>query len=190
MDTQPWATSQELIRDLKLKEHPEGGHFVLTNTQEEIIPSPFADGTPRPLASSIYYLLSENSPTGFIHMNKSITYHVLHHGRAEYTLITPGSPPTVERKVMGANIAAGETRMLLVGTGVWKMSRLLPEDHKKTTQWEKDHVYCLITEVVVPGFDWEDHQYMNIDQLETMFDKEGDGGRWIKELSEFIRKDS
>lgn len=27
------------------------------------------------------------------------TMHVLHQGRAEYTLIAPGSPPKIERKV-------------------------------------------------------------------------------------------
>ena len=74
----------------------------------------------RPLATSIYYLLSLDEPNGVFHMNKSAvrltigimlydrgnvtdvgiqTMHVLHQGRAEYTLITPGSPPRIERKV-------------------------------------------------------------------------------------------
>lgn len=60
---------------------------------------------------------------------------------------------------MGTNIAAGESRQLLVGTGVWKMSRLLPEDVEYG---------CLITEVVVPGFHWEDHNFLTIEGLKTL----------------------
>jgi predicted cupin superfamily sugar epimerase len=55
---------------------------------------------------------------------------------------------------MGTN--PGESRQLLVGTGVWKRSRILPEDRAlvKTPQ-DKEKIGCLITEVVVPGFHWE-----------------------------------
>lgn len=89
------------------------------------------------------------------------TYHVLHQGRAEYTLITPTFPPTIEVKVMGTG--PGETRQLLVGTGVWKRSRILPEDRAlaKTTA-DQDKVGCLITEVVVPGFHWEGELLPNV----------------------------
>ncbi len=77
------------------------------------------------------------------------TYHVLHRGRAEYTLIHPpegGEPPRVETKIIGTN--AGETRLLLVGTGVWKMSRLLTEDVENAkTEEQKARLGCLITEV-------------------------------------------
>lgn len=45
---------------------------------------------------------------------------------------------------MGTNTDKGETRLLLVGTGVWKMSRLLPEDIEDE---EKAKAGCLITEV-------------------------------------------
>ncbi|KAJ7627665.1 hypothetical protein DFH06DRAFT_1007185, partial [Mycena polygramma] len=78
------------------------------------------------------------------------TYHALHQGRVEYTLITPGSPPFIENKVMGS---ADETRQLTAGSCVWKMSRLLPEElMQEKPEEEKQNLGCLITEVVVPGF--------------------------------------
>lgn len=78
--------------------------------------------------------------------------------------------------------------MLLVGTGVWKMSRLLAQDRGRTaTQHERDQMYCLITEVVVPGFDWEDHQYMKIDQLKEIFRNGEEGESRMEELSPFIK---
>lgn len=96
--------------------------------------------------------------------------HVHHTGRAEYTLITPSSAkgglPTIKRVVMGPNVLAGEQRQLLVGTGVWKMSRLLDEDLEGP---DLERTGCLITEVVVPGFHWEDHKYLTRAELEEMF---------------------
>ncbi|KZT24463.1 hypothetical protein NEOLEDRAFT_1067085 [Neolentinus lepideus HHB14362 ss-1] len=175
----------EVIKQLGLQRHPEGGYFAETDRQTETVPSPFADGASRSLATSIFYLLTNEEPNGYIHMNKSVTYHVLHHGRAEYTLIYPTNPPRVERKIIGTNAAAGELRQLLVGTGVWKMSRLLPEDRAAD---EKDLVGCLITEIVVPGFAWEDHQYLTLDGLRKLFESVDHGDEKIKELSVFIRK--
>ncbi|KAF8191363.1 RmlC-like cupin domain-containing protein, partial [Pholiota molesta] len=180
------SSSSALINDLQLQEHPEGGYFVVTNVQKEKILSPFAEGKPRELATSIYYFLTYDRPIGLFHMNKSVTYHVLHQGRAEYTLITPGNPPTIEKKVMGTNAAAGETRMLVVGTGIWKRSSLLEEDLQKArAQNEQEQVNCLITEVVVPGFDWEDHVYMYKDTLEKLFEGVEGGDGWVKEFSQF-----
>ncbi|KAF9004667.1 RmlC-like cupin domain-containing protein [Cyathus striatus] len=181
-------TSTQLIRDLKLEAHPEGGYFIETDKRKEHVYSPFAEGNAnRSLATSIYYLLTYDNPKGYIHMNKSVTYHVLHQGRAEYTLITPGNPPKVEKKIMGTNTAAGETRQLLVDTGIWKMSQLLQEDFTKAqTDAERDSINCLITEVVVPGFEWEDHKYLSKEALEDLFRGVDNGSESIDRFSAFI----
>ncbi|THH15011.1 hypothetical protein EUX98_g9529 [Antrodiella citrinella] len=123
--------NDELIKQLSLIKHVEGGYFAETDRQKDEIASPFAEGELRSLATTIYYLLAYEEPEGIFHMNKSPTMHVLHQGRAEYTLITPatdGGLPKVEIKVIGPNIHAGESLQLLVGSNVWKKSRLLPED--------------------------------------------------------------
>ncbi|KAI0635050.1 RmlC-like cupin domain-containing protein [Trametes polyzona] len=159
-----------LKRELNLLTHPEGGYFVETDRQKEQVPSPFANGALRPLATTIHYLLTPDEPNGVFHMNKSATMHVLHQGRAEYTLITPGNPPTIETKVMGPNIHAGEVLQLLVPTGVWKMSRLLQQDlEAATSDALKDRCGCLITEVVFPGFAWEDHGFLTRDAFEELW---------------------
>ncbi|CAK5272229.1 unnamed protein product [Mycena citricolor] len=158
------ATSSPLVKELGLLKHPEG------DRQTDEVPSPFVGGVRRSLATSIYYLLDYDRPSGVIHMNKSVTYHVLHQGQAEYTLITPGKgdiPPVIERKVIGTG--PNETRQLLVGTGVWKMSKLLDEDVASAeTLEEKRQLGCLITEVVVPGFAWEDHRFLTRAELEEL----------------------
>ncbi|KAH9174945.1 hypothetical protein EDB89DRAFT_1904161 [Lactarius sanguifluus] len=91
MDYSSSPRTAELIKDLGLIPHPEGGFFVETDRQDVQTPSPYADGALRSLSTTIFYLLTADNPSGKIHMNKSI---------------------------------------LLVGTGVWKMSRLLDVDMK------------------------------------------------------------
>ncbi|SRR6266404_6821775 len=90
MDYSP-SLSTDLIKDLGLIPHPEGGmclilssvqggaynnaftgFFAETNRQVVKISSPYADGALRSLATSIYYLLTADQPSGKIHMNKSI----------------------------------------------------------------------------------------------------------------------
>lgn len=104
--------------------------------------------------------------------------HVLHQGRAEYVLIYPpnhptySSPrPTVKRIVMGPDTTAGEVRQLYVESGVWKKSSLLKEDLEEVAkgQVDKEVVGCLITEVVIPGFEWADHKWMCREDLDSLF---------------------
>lgn len=80
--------------------------------------------------------------------------------------------------------------MLLVGTGIWKRSSLLEEDikHAKTNQ-EKDMTNCLITEVVVPGFDWKDHNYMNLRALKQLFDGVEGGEEKVTEFLPFVSQE-
>jgi len=173
-----------LIASLGLSRHPEGGYFAETDRQSEMIPSPFAGNAPRSLATSIYYLLTPDERNGVFHMNKSATMHVHHQGRAEYILITPSSPPRIERKIIGPNIHAGEVLQLLVPSGVWKMSRLLPADLESADSPDtRDHTGCLITEVVFPGFAWEDHGFLTKAELESLM-----GGPEAEEWVEYVRE--
>lgn len=76
--------------------YPLRGYYVETDRQAEEIPSPFAgmlpltgtsmhgvdrahtlaESAPRPLATTIYYLLSYDRPEGIFHMNKSAVYYI------------------------------------------------------------------------------------------------------------------
>ncbi|EPS93577.1 hypothetical protein FOMPIDRAFT_1055848 [Fomitopsis schrenkii] len=177
-------SNSTLIPELHLQRHPEGGYFVETDRQSDTVPSPFVGGAPRSLATSIYYLLTPDEKNGVFHVNKSATMHVLHQGRAEYVLITPsstpGNPPKVEKKIIGPNIRAGETLQLLVPSGVWKMSRLLADDLATATDSaQRDRVGCLITEVVFPGFAWEDHAFLTLADLENVFGGSDGGREWV-----------
>jgi predicted cupin superfamily sugar epimerase len=90
---------------------------------------------------------------------------------------------------MGTDVAAGEVRQLLVGTGVWKKSSLLPADLESAkTQDQKDCLGCLITEVVTPGFHWEDHQFLTMGGLQELLKGVVGEAKIVEELAPFITK--
>lgn len=126
------------------------------------------------------------------------TMHVHHRGRSEYTLITPhpasadkGWTPNMAKRVIGENTASGETRQLFVGGGVWKMSQIPDEDMEKVKEGRigVDQVGCLITEVVSPGFHWEDHEWLTMDGLRELFAGAPNAEAEVARLSKFVRPD-
>ena len=54
---------------------------------------------------------------------------------------------------------------------------------------DKDRVGCLITEVVVPGFHWEDHVFMKKQNLEDLFKGVEGGEKFIAEFEKYVKKD-
>ena len=76
---------------------------------------------------------------------------------------------------------------LLVPSGIWKMSRLLSEDLAAATSKEdgKERYGCLITEVVFPGFAWEDHVFLTRDEFDKLF-KDSSSAE-VKELVKYLK---
>ncbi|KAE8259798.1 hypothetical protein A4X13_0g770 [Tilletia indica] len=116
--------------------------------------------------------------TAVFHNNRSATMHLHHAGRAKYTLIEafplPGQRPRIKEVVVGTDSERGEVRQLLVeggDEGWWKMSEILEEDIPKDSEGDEalERVGCLISEVVIPAFDWADHQYMRESDLRRLF---------------------
>lgn len=102
-------------------------------------------GGQRHLMTSIYYLLTKDSPTGHFHLNQSDIVHYYHLGDPiQYMLIFPDG--TLRTPVMGSDILSGECLQLHVPGGVWKASQL------------KNGLagFGLISEAVTPGFDYAD----------------------------------
>lgn len=91
---------------------------------------------------------------------------------------------------MGSNTAAGEVRQLLVHDA-WKMSAIPAEDLEavKAGRVSADDVGCLITEVVVPGFVWEDHAFLTKTELEKLFEGVEGGSKFVEELGAHLRKE-
>jgi uncharacterized protein len=190
------STSESIIKTLKLQQHPEGGYFVETDRDTLRIPNPFAtDSTSslvesRSASTTIFYYLTPKSPLGHFHRNKARTVHTLHKGRGRYVIIhadevsstksgneeTEGGMPEsmswtgkarVETFVVGHNILEGERLQWLVTGGKYKASYLLPDEKDGDSS---DGL--LISETVVPGFEFSDHDFLNEDRFKVLLTEE------------------
>lgn len=129
---------QALISQLALSPHPEGGYFRRTYESEQIQRG-------RKLMSSIYYLLTDDQPTGHLHRNHSDIVHYWQHGSPlTYSLLSPAGK--LLQFTLGPDLANGQQLQLTVPGGFWKASQLLCGS------------YGLISEAVCPGFDCDDHE--------------------------------
>ncbi|RVD79780.1 cupin domain-containing protein [Pseudomonas koreensis] len=149
--------ANELIAALGLEPHVEGGYFRRTYQSDQRDMLQTASG-PRYLMTSIYYLLTEQSPVGQFHFNHSDILHYFHLGDAiEYSLIhADGSLQTL---IMGNDVLAGQQLQLHVPGGIWKASRLL----------DGTNGFGLISEAVSPGFDFADMQIGERQKLTAKF---------------------
>lgn len=68
-----------LIESLELKEHVEGGYYRQTFKADHR-PSMDTEVGPRSTLTSIYYLLTRESPIGHFHRNRSDIVHYFHAG--------------------------------------------------------------------------------------------------------------
>lgn len=145
---------QQLIERLGLEPHAEGGYYRRTFQADyrDRIPTPAGK---RLTLTSIYYLLTEDSPVGHWHLNASDIMHFFQAGQSlEYFMILPDGQ--LQRAVLGPDLVAGQQLQLAVKGGVWKASRLTGGE------------YGLVGEAVSPGFDTED---MQLGQRQLLLDQ-------------------
>lgn len=140
----PAATmdADALIEALQLEPHVEGGYFRRTFQADhrERIATPTGK---RFTLTSIYYLLTRQSPIGHWHLNRSDILHFFHLGEpVTYYLIHPDG--RLETVVLGPDPGQGHRLQLAVTGGTWKASSLEEGD------------YGLISEAVAPGFEYGD----------------------------------
>ena len=144
---------QQLITKLALEPHVEGGYF--RRTYQSGLTADLAYGKRR-LLSSIYYLLTDDSPIGHLHRNKSDIIHYFHSGSPlSYLIVHPDG--RLERTVLGADLAQGQQLQWLVPGGCWKASELASGE------------FGLISEAVAPGFDYEDMALATKDLMQNLF---------------------
>lgn len=144
-----------VIEQLGLESHVEGGYFRRTFQADQRDKIDQGDG-PRFTMTSIFYLLTRDSPVGHWHLNRSDIIHYYHLGApVHYYLIH--SDGRLETAVLGPDLAAGQQLQLAVRGGTWKASHLPAGD------------YGLISEAVSPGFEYEDMRLGDKTELLALF---------------------
>jgi len=175
-----------------MQKHVVGGYFVETDRDQLVIPNPFLEdhassGTDsaspseddekdrtRNASTSIFYLLTPSTPIGHFHRNKGRTVHTMHHGRARYVIIHSDRPDSegkceVETFVVGRDLKKGEKLQWIVDGGKFKASFLLPTEKGEAGGVDcAECGGCLISETVVPGFEYKDHDFLPRNGLEKL----------------------
>lgn len=190
-DLQESAAITSTIKSLNMIRHIEGGYFVETDRDPLLIPSPLAipettsatidlvggqrpgfDQKVRNASTSIFYLITPRTPQGGFHRNLGRTIHTLHRGRGMYVLIhadepdLPGGGKRVESFVVGQDLEIGEKLQWIVDGGKFKASFLLD------VEGQEENEGLLISETVVPGFEYCDHDFLP--DVETLKDLVGE----------------
>jgi predicted cupin superfamily sugar epimerase len=171
-----------LVASLNLIPHIEGGYFIETDRAPDTVPSPFPseksstselapqrpgfDPSVRNSSTTIFYLLTPGGPQGGFHRNKGRTVHTLHRGRGRYVIIhanEEGEEKRIETFIVGQDVEKGEKLQWIVEGGKFKASYLLPDEEGGNTS---DGL--LISETVVPGFEYCDHDFLSAKGLENL----------------------
>ena len=160
-------TKQELIKQLSLVEHVEGGYFSETYRSSEEMGTN-REGTTRAVMTSIYYLLTDDRPIDHLHQNKSDIMHYFQSG-SPITYILVDLEGSLSKVKLGLEIANGEVPQLLVPKGYWKAAVL------------ESGEYGLLGEAVAPGFDYRDMTIAKADEIQAQFPTIWD------ELSPYVR---
>jgi purine nucleoside permease/predicted cupin superfamily sugar epimerase len=162
-------TAKQLAKALNLEPHIEGGYFRQTFKADHR-PSIATEKGDRVTMTSIYYLLSADSPVGHFHMNQSDIMHYFHTGDPiTYYMLKPDG--SLQITILGPDPTKGHQMQIMVKGGTWKASKI-PTDAK--------FGYGLIGEAVAPGFDYADMQLGKTAMLLKQFPQHKD---FIRELS-------
>lgn len=145
-DSKP-LSAEQLASALNLEAHIEGGYFRQTFKADHR-PTISTDNGDRVTMTSIYYLLSAESPIGHFHMNQSDIMHYFHKGDPiSYFMLHPDG--SLQKTTLGPDPSKGHQMQMMVKGGTWKASKI------STTG---EYGYGLIGEAVAPGFEYADMQ--------------------------------
>ncbi len=126
-------SAQEVIRLLDLKPHPEGGHFRETFRDPRTING-------RSLSTAIYFLLAAGERSHWHRVDAAEAWHW--HARAPLALeVFTEERCTIERVVLGTDLAVGQRPQAVVPMIAWQAAQSLG-------------AWTLVGCTVAPGFEF------------------------------------
>jgi uncharacterized protein len=151
-------TAEELIAQLGLVKHPEGGWYRETYRSEEVIqgtalPNRFAGD--RSVSTAIYFLLLTGDISALHRIQSDEMWHFYSGVPLTVHVITPRGeyyPLT-----LGSNITAGEAFQCVVPAGCWFGAEVSGDG------------YALVGCTVAPGFDFADFEMGSREVLQKQF---------------------
>ncbi|MBI3217520.1 MAG: cupin domain-containing protein [Mycobacterium sp.] len=133
------------VTRLDLAPHPEGGWFRETWRSDLTVPAsalPSDYAGPRDAGTAILFVLMPGQQSAW-HTVRSAELWMFHRG-GPLELQIGAEQDTATTHLLGSDIMAGEQPQLIVPPGHWQRARPVADEP------------CLVTCVVVPGFDFAD----------------------------------
>jgi predicted cupin superfamily sugar epimerase len=132
MNVSDTQSAEDIIRELSLQPHPEGGHYA------EIYRDSPADGS-RGVATSIYFLLTAGEVSAWHTVDAVELYH--YYAGAPLALSLSADGEASETVKLGPDVVHGERPLAIVPAEVWQSAR-------STGQW------TLVGCTVAPAFEF------------------------------------
>ena len=148
-----------LIQQYNLKPHPEGGWYSQTYKSNELIDAdalPARFGGDRSFSTAIYFLLEQGNFSAFHRIKSDECWHFyagdclliyVIEGDGELKIISLGNDPE-----------KGQTFQYVVPANCWFASRPAPGSE-----------YCFVGCTVSPGFEFEDFELANANELSNAY---------------------
>lgn len=156
-----------IIKTLNLKPHPERGHFHETYRAPLAVESARHGGS-RAASTAIYFLVTADEPSTFLHrLASDEVFHLYDGGPLEILRLFPDGKWDVA--VLGMKLAAGERPQVVVPAGTWFGTVL-----------GAGASHCLVGCTVAPGFEFADFELADGPELAEQYP--GAAGR-IKRMS-------
>ena len=152
-------TAQNIIKQLNLQEHPEGGYFKETYRSKKTIPnSSLGDKYvgDRNHSTGIYFLLTSEKFSAFHKINQDEMWH--YYKGASLKLHIISSDGDYSFVMIGNNFDKGEIPQFTVEGGDWFSAEVLEEE-----------AYTLVGCTVAPGFDFADFVLPKREELIKLF---------------------
>jgi predicted cupin superfamily sugar epimerase len=153
-------TAKELIKQLDLARHPEGGWYRETYRSIENVPAqalPERFGGSRSLSTAIYFLLEEGDISALHRIKSDEIWHFYAGSPLLIHSIVPDGRHLAQR--LGPNCAADELYQLVVPAGCWFGAELAGNG------------FALVACTVAPGFDFADFEMADRQQLCASYPK-------------------
>ena len=160
--------ANQLIAQLQLQPHPEGGHYRETYRAQELVTTPRG---PRAASTAILFLLGAGEHSCWHRIASDELWH--HHGGGGLVIheLTPSGQTRSTH--LGLNLPAGEQPQHVVAAGHWFAAEPVPG-----SPWS------LVGCTVAPGFDFADFELARPEQLEPNAGALGEGcPHWRQLLS-------
>jgi uncharacterized protein len=152
---------EDLVKQLNLEPHPEGGFYKETyRSAEFILHSALGNkfSGSRNFSTGIYFLLTGTNFSAFHRIKQDEMWHFYTGQTLLVHVIDPFGHYACHK--VGLNLNSGEFPQLVVPAGCWFASEI--ESHSSED-------YTLVGCTVAPGFDFEDFELASADELSGLF---------------------